>query len=192
MSDRAKSHRLPWPIGPAQYRRIHELASKMLADFPRVRQMDDTSDVAHTAMIRLTAALQSVEPESELHFWRMVALQIRRTLQDLARQARRMVSLVDHAKTLHGADKHALHQANWAEFHERTAQLPQPQREVLELYYYAGLSQEQVADLLDLDVRTIQRRWRRAKLSLHQLVFECVPTSAIHSVPRNGKRHRDE
>jgi RNA polymerase sigma factor (sigma-70 family) len=173
---------LRWPIGNAQYRRIRILSSRMLSDFPTVRRTDDTSDVAHSAIIRLNASLQKVQPESELHFWRLVALAIRRTLLDVARQSKPPISL---ESDFEAEDRHCVdHQANWAEFHERVADLPETERELLELHWYAGLTQQQVAELLGVDIRTIERRWRTAKLSLHRLLYDCVPTSAILNAPR--------
>jgi RNA polymerase sigma factor (sigma-70 family) len=176
---------LPWPIGSTQYKRIQELASRMLSEFPVVRQTDDTCDVAHSAMIRLSAALQEIEPESELHFWRLVALAIRRTLFDVARRSRKVLPIDLPLASPSGRE--VQHRANWAEFHERVAEIPEVQREILELHWYAGLTQQQAAELLDVDIRTVQRRWRSARLSLHRILFECVPTSAMINVPRNGR-----
>jgi len=183
MSTTTVKRTLHWPVGTAQYQRIRELASRMLRDFPGVRQSDDTCDVAHSAMIRLNATLQKVEPESELHFWRLCALAIRRTLIDLARSSRQLLPM--EVPPAGDAGHSVQHEANWAEFHERVAELPERQKEILELHWYAGLTQQQVAELLHVDLRTIERRWRKARLSLHQLLFACVPTSAILNVPRS-------
>lgn len=40
-------------------------------------------------------------------------------------------------------------------------------REVVELRYYAGLTRDEVADLLNQSVRTVHRNWRRARAFLY-------------------------
>jgi len=46
--------------------------------------------------------------------------------------------------------------------------LPAEECEVVELIFYQGWTQAEVADLLDVTVRTVQRRWQSALLQLHQ------------------------
>lgn len=56
--------------------------------------------------------------------------------------------------------------AEWTEFHEKAADLPPAQREVFDLLWYGGLSQQEVARELGLSERAVQLRWLRAKLLL--------------------------
>jgi len=46
--------------------------------------------------------------------------------------------------------------------------LPEEQKEVVNLLFYEGLSQEEAAAILNISVRTIKRRWQEAKLRLHE------------------------
>jgi DNA-directed RNA polymerase specialized sigma24 family protein len=57
--------------------------------------------------------------------------------------------------------------AEWVDFHETIDTLPEPEREVFDLLWYHGLSQDEAAGVLEVDVRTVKRRWRAAGLSLH-------------------------
>jgi DNA-directed RNA polymerase specialized sigma24 family protein len=61
--------------------------------------------------------------------------------------------------------------AEWTEFHQKAADLPLPQREVFDLLWYGGLSQQEVARELGLSLRAIQLRWLKAKILLGS-VFE--------------------
>src|SRR5258706_15757041 len=46
----------------------------------------------------------------------------------------------------------------WTEFHEKVKDLPDELRESFELLWYQGLTQTEVADLLGVSTRTVQRR----------------------------------
>jgi DNA-directed RNA polymerase specialized sigma24 family protein len=50
----------------------------------------------------------------------------------------------------------------WSACHERVDQLPVEEREVFGLTFYRGWAQAQVAELFQVDERTIRRRWRCA------------------------------
>ena len=52
--------------------------------------------------------------------------------------------------------------AVWGEFHEAVQKLPDGEREVFELLWYQGLTQEEAAELLACDRSTVKRRWRSA------------------------------
>jgi RNA polymerase sigma factor (sigma-70 family) len=45
-------------------------------------------------------------------------------------------------------------------FHAAVEQLPDAEREVVELTFYHGLTQPEIAELLGVDERTVRRRWR--------------------------------
>jgi RNA polymerase sigma-70 factor (ECF subfamily) len=64
----------------------------------------------------------------------------------------------------------------WSEFHEAATSLPDDQRAVFDLLWYHGLSQPEAADLLGIPLRTLQRLWRTARLTLGPLL-PCDPAS---------------
>ena len=51
---------------------------------------------------------------------------------------------------------------HWVRFHEAVDQLPIEEREVVGLVFYHGWTQEQIAELFQVDERTIRRRWSSA------------------------------
>jgi RNA polymerase sigma-70 factor (ECF subfamily) len=159
--------------------RLERLARKMLRRFPSVQRWAQTDDVLQNALLRLLRALQEVRPNSVRDFFGLAAEQIRRELLDLARQFNGRDGVgANHASDgdrqdwppaveprAATDDVHDLER--WTAFHQGVADLPDQEREVVALVFYHGWSQTQVAELLGLSVRTVQRRWRSALRALH-------------------------
>ncbi|MFI4849352.1 MAG: sigma-70 family RNA polymerase sigma factor [Gimesia chilikensis] len=151
--------------------RLNKLTRKMLRDFVAVRRWEQTDDVFQTAALRLHRSLASVKPESVREFFGLAAVQIRRTLIDLARhhygpegQAahHQSGSNIDHSGNVDTPDT----LADWAEFHELVDKLPDEEREVFQLLWYSGMTQREAAELLRISERTVLRRYNRAKIIL--------------------------
>jgi RNA polymerase sigma factor (sigma-70 family) len=167
--------------------RLERLARKMLRDFPGVRRWEDTADVLQEALIRLVRALDAVNPETTRQFFGLAGEQVRRTLLDLAR----------HYQGAHGHGRHYRSGVSpgpgetpavpdradesdpddldrWTAFHEAVEQLPVEEREVFMLAFYQGWTQPQIAQLFEVDERTVRRRWRSATEKL-QTVLGAFP-----------------
>jgi RNA polymerase sigma-70 factor (ECF subfamily) len=50
--------------------------------------------------------------------------------------------------------------------HEYIEELPPAERSVVDLLFYAGLTQDEAADTLSIPLTTLQGRWRSAKAKL--------------------------
>lgn len=160
--------------------RLEHLTRKMLGSFGSVRRHEQTGDVLQNAMIRLTRALLEAVPEDSRHFFRLAALQIRRELIDLARRYKgtgalsfdaggaddRSVVADDITPSEHTNDPRRV--AEWTEFHRLVQELPDKEREVVDLLLYNGLSQQEAAETMQVDVRSIKRYWQRARLTLFE------------------------
>ncbi len=159
--------------------RLTLLTRKMLRDFPSVKRWEQTNDVLQVALMKMIRALSEATPNDERHFLRLCALQIRRVLVDLARHyknERRMqvepFALGDDPDRPRGAPEPAAPSsgssslADWGDFHEAVNLLPDDERETFELLWYHGLSQLEAAELLQVDERTVRRRWTKARLIL--------------------------
>jgi RNA polymerase sigma-70 factor (ECF subfamily) len=133
--------------------------------------------------MRLLRALGQVEPESTRAFFGLAAEQIRRELLDLARhyQGRwgpgaNQESVRIDSQAPAGAGEPAGPAEDegelerWCAFHEEVARLPAEEREVVGLIFYHGWTQEEVAELFGVNVRTVQRRWQSALLKLRELM----------------------
>jgi len=161
--------------------RLSRMTRKLLRDNPRVRRWEETDDVLQNSLVRLYRALKDAKPSTERHFINLAATQIQRELIDLARH-----HFGPHGDAAHHASdpnvpngdeamraRHELEPDDktgpvtamrYAEFHERASQLPEDEREVFKLIFYAGLEQAAVAKQLGISVPTVRRRWRSARL----------------------------
>lgn len=158
--------------------RLQRLARHMLRGFPSLRRWAETDDVLQNALIRMMRSLREVEPSSPREFFGLATLQIRRELIDLARHyfgPRGLGANVDSNAGYSNNDQRATDESNepgalaqWQEMHETIGALPEEDREVVGLLFYEGLSQGEAADVLDISVRTVQRRWHRALAKLHE------------------------
>jgi RNA polymerase sigma factor (TIGR02999 family) len=51
-------------------------------------------------------------------------------------------------------------------------------RRIVEYLFFSGMTQEQVARLLDVSTRTVEREWKKAKLFLYRALHEGAPPAA--------------
>jgi RNA polymerase sigma-70 factor (ECF subfamily) len=172
--------------------RLVNLTRRMKKDYPGVARFEQTEDVFQNAAIRLCRTLEQVQPNDADHFLRLAALQIRRELIDLSRHYQGPRGLGANHATQAKARGHAdtsrpevfdpaelshdpQKATEWGEFHETVEKLPEECRQVFDLLWYHGMSQQDAAKLLQVDVRTVKRRWRDARLELHRVFGGSMP-----------------
>jgi RNA polymerase sigma-70 factor (ECF subfamily) len=147
----------------------------------RVQRWEETDDLVHSAWIRIQRALQteSLTFKQPEHIFRIAAQHIRFEMIDMHRRHRAR-ALTHQTEPRFGDDHRAQEDrrfetgssidprqvAHWEDFHAAVEKLPEPLKEVMDLVWYQGFSQEEVAQWLNLSVRSIKRRWREAKLRL--------------------------
>jgi RNA polymerase sigma-70 factor (ECF subfamily) len=171
--------------------RLTRLARKMLKGYPGVGRWEQTDDVLQNAMVRLDRALKSVTPQSPRDFFRLAAAQIRRELIDLARRYSGPEGLgKHHAASTESASPgcstdvanepsdttcEPARLASWTEFHRRIEGLADDDREIFDLLWYQGLTQQEAAAILDVTERTVNRRWIGARLRLNEALAGQLP-----------------
>jgi RNA polymerase sigma-70 factor (ECF subfamily) len=163
----------------------------MLRKFPGVERWEQSDDVFQNAMLRLLAALETVNPENTRAFVGLCTEQIRRELIDLARHygGRRGIG-ANHdsffgtvaggaANVVVTSDVPAIEVELWATFHEEMTKLPPDEREVVGLVYYHNWAQSEIGELLGVDERTVRRRLKsglnRLREAMRNLGLEDVP-----------------
>ncbi len=164
--------------------RLEHLARRMLRGYPNVRCWVDTADVFQGAVWRLLNTLQKLEPATTRDFFNLAAAHVRRELLDLARRhsgknrpgsgppVDEDSSLAPSAPDSLGVDELEL----WGRFHEAVEKLPAEEREVFSLAFYHGWTQPRIAELFQVNERTVRRRWQAACIQLSRLVGGQLPT----------------
>ena len=166
------------------YERLRLLARKMFHhDFPRLGNLHETDSILHEAVLRLFRALNEVQPRNVHDFLTFSAAQIRRVLLDMARHHGREQRKINEFRSPSGSPAVAPHDladsspdpahlAQWSEFHQKVRELPDEEREVVDLYWYQGLTQAETAGILGVHEKAVSRRWLSARLKLSEWLPE--------------------
>jgi RNA polymerase sigma-70 factor, ECF subfamily len=148
------------------YQQLHALAARC------VRNENDESSLQPTALVNeLYLTLFSREPlscENRLHFLRIAARQMRHILIDDARRRKdlrhgrdiqklELNDALDHTIVVNARLEH-LNEAL-----ERLEKLDERPARVVELRFFGGMTEQEIADLLGVSVPTVKRDWEFAR-----------------------------
>jgi RNA polymerase sigma-70 factor (ECF subfamily) len=167
--------------------RLHVLSHDLLRG-DRVHRWEETDDVMQEAMIRLHQSLAEVKPATVRDFLRLAAFQIRRVLVDFARRyygphglaAAHLSDGVDrvmwpsphHHVTDSTPSKIAGKSEDESRLYQAVGELPDEEREVTEVIWFHGMTQQDAATVIGVSERTVRRRWQRARLMLFEALRE--------------------
>ena len=156
---------------PLVYDELHRLAHRYISR-ERPGNTLQTTALAHEAYLRLVDG-KRVHWKNRAHFFAVAAQTMRRILVDLARGRQNLkrgggaqqVSLDEDLVALpeRGVDMLALDEAL-----SRLAALNPRQSQVVELRYFGGLTDEEVAEVIKISPRTVRSDWRLAKVWLYR------------------------
>ncbi|HEX3742605.1 MAG TPA: ECF-type sigma factor [Bryobacteraceae bacterium] len=148
------------------YQQLHDLAAKC------VRNERDESSLQPTALVNeLYLTLFSREPlscQNRLHFLRIAARQMRHILIDDARRRKNLSNGGAIRKLdLNDALDHTIvvdaRLEDLDEALDRLEQLDERPARVVELRFFGGMTEQEIADLLDVSVPTVKRDWEFAR-----------------------------
>ncbi|MGD9693514.1 MAG: ECF-type sigma factor [Phycisphaerales bacterium] len=152
---------------PLVYDELRRLAAARLARTPPGNTLQPTA-LVHEAYLRLTSDNTDPHWQGRRHFFGAAAQAMRDILVEQTRRKRSLKRGGDRARTdlSHAEpafeepveDLLALHEAL-----RRLEALDPRKAEIVMLRYFAGLTQSETADLLNLSERTIEREWRFIK-----------------------------
>ena len=152
------------------YADIHRMARARLAENGPITFLNSTS-LAHEAYLRLQGAGR-IDLESRGQFMAYVSKVLRSVIVDFARKRcaerhggglQRLTLNTEVAGSLGDQDEDIIRISDSLdELDKVDARL----RQVVEMRYFAGLSEQQIADALGLNERTVRRDWERARLLL--------------------------
>jgi RNA polymerase sigma factor (TIGR02999 family) len=160
---------------PVVYEELRRLASRYMRREKQGHSLQ-TSALVNEAYLRLVDE-KNVKWQDRAHFFGVAARLMRRILVDHARSRSRakrggkaqMVSfaeqLVMSQEAVEVAEVIALDHAlnNLAELDSRKSQ-------IVEMKFFGGLTNEEVAEVLNVSNRTVEREWRKAKAWLHRAI----------------------
>jgi RNA polymerase sigma factor (TIGR02999 family) len=157
-----------WPL---VYEELRNLAAGKLAQ-ENPGQTLQATDLVHEAYLRLTAGERVPHWKGRAHFFRAAAEAMRRILVDRAREKRSQkrggaFKRVDLESAPAVADEQAEDVAAVHEALERFAQYDPVKAELVQLRYFAGLSVEEAAEVLQISRATADRYWRYARTWLY-------------------------
>lgn len=155
---------------PRVYAELHRIASARLRAERPGHTLQATA-LVHEAYLRLCRG-KDVDWQNRAHFFRVSAQQIRRILVDYARQHKaRKRNDGATALPLDEAIAFSCDQSAVAlevdEVLDKLAEISPRQAQVVEMRFFAGLSEEEIAAALGTSVRTIRRDWLVARAWLH-------------------------
>jgi RNA polymerase sigma factor (TIGR02999 family) len=150
---------------PLVYQELHRLASKYMRA-ERAEHLLQTTALVNEAYLRLHE-INRIRWQDRNHFYAVAARAMRRVLVDFARARKqqkrnggRQISFVD-ALTVsvdHSADIVAVDDALTT-----LAKLDRRQSQIVELRFFGGLTEPQIAGVLGISPRTVSSDWRLAR-----------------------------
>jgi len=157
---------------PLVYRELNRLAAAYLRR-ERPNHTLQPTDLVHEAYLRMVSQT-TAEYENRTHFFAVAANLMRQILVNHAvrrRAAKRgggnQVTLVETAGLVQprAVDLLALDEAL-----EKLSGLDVRQGRIVELRFFGGLTEEQIASVLDVAVVTVKRDWRTARALLNHML----------------------
>ena len=160
---------------PAVYQELRRLAARKISREPPGQTLQATA-LVHEAYIRLVGS-EAQNFSGRTHFFAAAAEAMRRILIDNARRKQRLkrgggqqkidINDVEPAVEAPSEDLLALDEAL-----DRLAKMDKVKADLVKLRFFAGLTLEQAAGLLNLPERTAKRYWAHARAWLYRQVNE--------------------
>lgn len=135
-----------------------------------------TTELIHEAFLRLSRQ-RDVEWQNRRHFFGVATQMMRRILVDQARAARQHKRgggqkplPLDEALGLSAEVSEEILRVHRGL--EDLARLDEVRAKIVEMRFFAGFEMEEIAEVLELSVSSVYRRWRLARAWLHQHLSE--------------------
>jgi RNA polymerase sigma-70 factor, ECF subfamily len=153
-------------LTPLVYRELHRLAQAYMRG-ERVGHTLQTTALVNEAYLRLIEADRQGW-QNRLHFYAVAAKLMRHILVDFARSRDRIkrggcLEKVSLDEALKITTDHTAELLNLDEALTALSKLDERQSQVVELRFFAGLTEAEIAEVLKVSQRTIQSDWRLAR-----------------------------
>jgi len=141
-----------------------------------------SSSIAQGAFVRLMDVFKEYTPATNADFAKLVAEVMRLELISLTRKH---FNRTYHEETL-DTDKAQLIDSDnevekWENLHAAVDKLPDPDKQVVNLLFYHGMTRQEAATFLGISMSTVSRRWQSARLRLAKSVLPSL--TATERIP---------
>lgn len=162
------NHRAAAQLMPLIYEELREIARRQLAKRgPGDAITLQPTAVVHEVFLRLVDR-KTADVHSRTHFYALAAVAVRHVLIDHVRGRRRAkrggdwrrISLADAVAVTCNSEVDLL---ALDEVLSKLAELDERAAKVVELRFFAGLTEKDVADILDISERTVRNDWSMAR-----------------------------
>ena len=155
---------------PEIYRELRKIAASYLRRERPDHTLQPTA-LVNEAWVKLSKQ-RDVQWESRAHFFGIAAQVMRRILVDYARRRRSGkrgggIPFVQFDDSLGVSEDQCSLVINLDEALERLRALSPRQARVVELRFFGGMTEEEIAEVLDVTSRTVKRDWEKARAWLY-------------------------
>lgn len=163
---------------PLIYGEMRALAGGFFRDQGPAHTLQPTA-LVHEAFLKLVGPSE-VEWQSRAHFFAVAAKAMRQILTDHARRRRAQKRGGEHDRiTLSGLStpvaSSAFELVAFEEAIDRLSKLDERQGRIVELRFLGGLTVEEVGEVMELSVSTVEREWRMARAWLRRELSDEAP-----------------
>jgi len=157
---------------PLIYDDLRAMARRQLGREHEARTLQATA-LVHEAYAKL-AASHSLRPRDRTHFVAIAARAMRQVLVEDARRrksAKRGGGWNRTTLTPRVGESYELDPEELLALDQALGELGDRQRQVVELRFFGGLTEREVAELLDVTPRTVRRDWVKARAHLYRRLY---------------------
>lgn len=156
---------------PLVYDDLRRLARRQLRHEAGPRTLQATA-LVHEAYVKLSAGA-ALEARDRTHFLAIAARAMRQVLVDEARRRRAGKRGGDWVRTTLAEGQHAVDMApeELIALDQALEELEPRQRQVVELRFFGGLEEAEIAAALGVSDRTVRREWVKARARLYRLLY---------------------
>lgn len=172
--------------------RMRVLVERMYSRLPRLRHYEEIDDLLYQRAQTISETLRRTKPTDLASFLELMASQMRRSLEVLARdelsfgadqelsdpELRSTKSIIDGAVTLvDSRNSNSECSLSWSKFHTAADRLPSRERIVFYLLYYHEMSRIEAADLIGISQAELNQCWLASRrMILREMDQSCPQT----------------
>lgn len=158
-------------VVPLVYDDLRRLARRQLRREAGPRTLQATA-LVHEAFVKLSAGA-ALAARDRAHFFAIAARAMRQVLVDEARRRRAGKRGGEWVRTTLAEGQHAVEMApdELIALDQALEELEPRQRQVVELRFFGGLEETEIAEALGVSDRTVRREWVKARARLYRLLY---------------------